>query len=201
MALAQYEKIRYLRENQVDRLLRVARLCSQKAHIWLAVTYNAALRLCEALHLKAGDLDTTTFQLNITPAKKKSPEGVWYQLNEDIGFLLRKWIALNELDFHDWMFPGNAKPCKLKTMACTGGHMSRTAVRSLFDEVARTADLKVFGRGLHCLRHSRLTELAMKTKDPEFVRLAGRHETLSMSDIYVKYPDLRERLEAIGSVL
>mgnify|MGYP001584871537 CR=1 FL=1 len=201
MALAQQAKTRHLHETQVDRLLRVARLYSQKAHIWLALTYNAALRLCEALHLKAYDLDTTTYQLNITPAKKKTPQGIWYQLNRDVGVLLRQWIMLNELDPNDWIFPGKAKPCSLKTITCSGGHMSRTSARSLFDRVAKSADLKVHGRGLHCLRHSRLTELAMKTKDPEFVRLAGRHETLSMSDVYVTYPDLRERLEAIGSVL
>jgi integrase len=79
--------------------------------------------------------------------------------------------------------------------------MSRTVARNVFDEVATSAGLKHGGRGLHSLRHSRLTELALKTKDPEFVRLAGRHDTLSMSDIYVKHLDLRERLSEIGSIL
>jgi len=108
--------VRHLPERQVDRLLRIARLSSSKTHVFLAVTYNAALRLCEALHLRAGDLDKTTLQLNITPAKKRIAQGIWYQLNQEVSFLLSRWIALNELDPTDWMFPGRAKPCRVRSV-------------------------------------------------------------------------------------
>jgi len=67
--------------------------------------------------------------------------------------------------------------------------------------VCREAGVKVPGRGIHSLKHARLTEVAEKSKDPFLVKAMGRHASIAMSDHYVKYVQMREKTEQIGGRL
>ena len=115
--------------------------------------------------------------------------------------LVGRWIRLNELSPEDWLFAGRVRVCKVVKYNCPKGHLSVKEAQRLFDEVAGLAKLKVAQRGIHTLKHARLSELARKTRDPWFVKEAGRHESISMSDTYVKVTDFAERIRKIGAIV
>ena len=68
----------------------------------------------------------------------------------------------------------------------------------MFDRICKKAGLKLPGRGPHSLKHGRLTEVAKKTRDPYMVKELGRHESITMSDHYVRYLETQEAVAKIG---
>ncbi len=83
-------------------------------------------------------------------------------------------------------------------MKCPGGHITKRYLQEVFRDVLEEAGIYVPGRGIHSLKHSRLTEVAMKTKDPYLVKELGRHASISMSDHYVRYVKLAQKVDEIG---
>ena len=198
---------RCLREDEVRRLLAAARRHSQKAHVLLSLCYNGAFRACEVTHLRVKDFDFSANKVSIVPAKKARrsgaglPPAVDYPLAENAMALASKWIILNELGPQDWMFSGQVIRCKVVKYECSLGHMSTREAQRIFSEVASRVGLKLQRRGIHSLKHARLTEIAYKTRDPWFVKQAGRHESIAMSDAYVAVLDLTERIRKIGGIV
>lgn len=196
---------RKLTEDQVGCLMNAASRHSMLAHVIFVVTYNAALRRSELIHLEISDFDFSRDRLSIRPAKKRPVDGnvkpVDYPVTKRVLSVVKEWIQTNRLSPDSWLFPGNSAACGYRARLCGGRHLSPRVVANVFDEVASSVNLKMRDRGMHSLRHSRLTELALKTKNPWFVRMAGRHETLSMSDIYVRHLDLRKSPSGVQTIV
>lgn len=201
-------------EDELARLFAAAKKDGPRSHLLIVLAYNGALRVSELIHLKVSDFNFQTGKVKILPLKKagkkrfRGPDGRVRMVDKplpapiecpfpDIALqLTRKYLALAKPS--DWLFPGASASCRIVKFQCPGGHMSKRAVQKIFDRLAIAAGVKVPSRGIHSLKHGRLTEIARKSKDPFLVKAVGRHASISMADHYVKYVDYQERLNEIG---
>lgn len=219
MARSKWElkDIKTISDKHVDRLMKEAKKISRRVHLAVVLTWNGALRACELLHLRARDFNFETSKVSIVPAKKaglkkiKGPDGqmrvidrplpkaIDYPIPSEAMDVANAWIEEEKLDHDDWIFKGRtSKSCKVVKYNCPGGHLSKRWLQETFDGLARTVGIKVKGRGVHCLKHARLTHVAEKSKDPYLVRDVGRHEDIAMSSEYVRYVDLSEKIQKMG---
>lgn len=191
----------------MDRVMRVSQRHSSLAHVLVSTGYNGAFRVCELTHLKVSDFDFSCNKVSVIPAKKARRQGkdlpaaIDYPMPANAMALVGRWISEQGLSSDSWLFSGNVSMCRVVKYPCEGMHLSTREAQRIFDEVLRMARVKLQGRGIHTLKHARLTDLAKKTKDPWFVKAAGRHESISMSDVYVRYSDLPIRVRRIGAIL
>lgn len=207
-----------LQEADISRLFIEAKKLGALPYIAIVLAYNGALRVSELIHIKVQDFNWSTGKLTMIPLKKagkkkkKLPDGtmttverglptpIEYPLPMSVMTAARDYIKGEKLDKEVWLFPGFVGPggCHIVKLECPGGHLSKRKMQMIFDEVAIAAKIKVPGRGIHSLKHGRLTEIAQKTKDPYFVKEAGRHSSVALSDHYVKYVNLKAKIEEIG---
>ena len=204
-----------LQEFEVRLLMRAARSTSPRAHALLAVCYNGAMRVCEALHLRVRDFDFKRGSVQIIPAQrarketfysggkitsieKPLPEPISYPLPTQALGAIQEWIKKENLQPHAWVFCGNSRGCSVIKFACPGGHMSKREAQRIYQAVASEAGLTKRGRGIHALKHSRLLECARKTMDPWFVKEAGRLASVVLSDIYVRHVKMQQTMAAVG---
>lgn len=205
-------------EAELDKLFRAAKKAGPDERLICSLTYNAALRVSELIHIKAGDFNFQTGKLTMIPLKKAGkkrirqadgtiktvdkplPRAVEYPLPSVVLPLIKDYIKAKSLKLGDWLLQGNVGPggCHIVKLECPGGHASKRKIQGIFDGLLEAAGIKLPGRGIHSLKHGRLTEVARKEKDPYLVKEVGRHSSISLSDHYVKYVDLQERIEKIG---
>lgn len=199
--------VKMLSDIEVQKLLNAAKKHSALGHALVSTAYNGAFRVCELTHLKVSDFDFSFNKVSVIPAKKARligkdlPAAIDYPMPENSMRCVESWIHDQKLSHGDWLFRGNVRCCQVVKYPCPGNHLSTREAQRIFDEILLKVGIKVPGRGIHVLKHARLTELAGKTHDPWFVKAAGRHESISMSDVYVHYSDLSNRIRAIGSIL
>jgi integrase len=207
-----------LRKDELDSLFLEARKAGELEHLAIVLAYNGALRVSELVHIKVSDFNWASGKLTMIPLKKagkkrkKLPDGtitiiekplphpVEYPLPSVVMEAARGYIKKEKLKGTDWLFGGFVSPggCHIVKLICPGGHISKRKMQMIFDQVARAAKVKTEGRGIHSLKHGRLTEVAEKTKDPYLVKEMGRHSSIMMSNSYVKYVNLKEKTEEIG---
>ena len=207
-----------LQESDISKLFTEAKKLGILPHIAIILAYNGALRVSELVHIKVRDFNWATGKLTMIPLKKagkkkkRLPDGtmttverglptpIEYPLPGSIMAAAKEYIRVGKLDPEGWLFPGFVRPggCHIVKLECPGGHLSKRKMQMIFDEVAILAKIKIPGRGIHSLKHGRLTEIAQKTKDPYFVKEAGRHSSIALSDHYVKYVNLKAKIEEIG---
>jgi integrase len=206
-----------LREDELDAILEEARKEGPKTHLMMALAYNGAMRISELVHIRANSFNFASNRLSIQPVKKAGkrrvkdrhtgkmreivrplPPEVDYPMPVNVMQMARKYLQKNGLEGASFLFPGRVGKCWVVMLPCKGGHMSRRQVQKVFDRICRKVGLKLPGRGPHSLKHGRLTEVAKKTRDPYKVKELGRHESITMSDHYVKYLDIQDTVDKIG---
>lgn len=207
-----------LEESDLEKIFQEAKKLGPLAYVAIVLAYNGALRVSELIHIKVADFNWGTGKLTMVPLKKAGrkkkrmadgtttvverglPPAIEYPLPGSVMAVARDYIKKEKLDPKGWLFPGFVRPrgCHIVKLDCPGGHLSKRKMQLIFDEVALAAKVKVPGRGIHSLKHGRLTEIAQKTKDPYFVKEAGRHSSVALSDHYVKYVNLKSKIEEIG---
>ena len=200
------------------RLLAAARRHSQKAHVLLALCYNGAFRVCEALHLKVDDFNLEEGLVRTIPARRARatnvtvdgrtvalarplPDPVVYPLPFNVVHLASQWIKDQSLVSGNWLFCGNTKSCAVIEYKCLGGHMAKREAQRIYQRAAQAAGLNRNGRGIHSLKHGRLLELAEKTMDPWFVKAAGRMRSVVTADVYVRHARMRKTMSQIGGIV
>jgi len=207
-----------LREDELDGLFKAAKKAGPQAYLMIILSYNGALRVSELVHIRVSDFHWPTNKISMIPLKKAGkrrkrgadgkmvqidrdlPRPIEYPLASNVMDLAREYIKKERLHPEAWLFPGKTTKagCKVVKLNCPGGHICKRKVQNTFDAIAMEAKIKVPGRGIHSLKHARLTEVAKKTKDPYFVKEVGRHSSITMSDHYVKYADFQDRIEKLG---
>jgi len=206
-----------MRDGELAKLYAAAKKYGKKAHLMVVLCYNGALRVGELVHIKVSDFNWETGKLTMIPLKKAGikrirqidgtiktidkplPKAVEYPLHSVVMQMARKYIK-DEKVKDGFLFPGTCGrgSCFIVKLNCAGGHMAKRSVQKIFDAVAKDAGVKVPGRGIHSLKHSRAREIAEKTKDPYMVKEACRHGTVGMSDRYVKYVEFQAEIEKLG---
>lgn len=204
-------------EKEIDRLFIEAKKHGRLGRLVTVLCYNGAFRVSELVHLKASNFNFATGNVRFVPLKKSGlrrtrkggvekivdrplPAPVEYPLPEEAIAVVREWIRTERLDGDSWLLPGRSgeNACHIMKLECPGGHRSKRSVQLIFDEILGAAGAKVPGRGIHSLKHARLTDVARETKDPWMVKEAGRHASITMSDKYVRYVDFKARMKEVG---
>ena len=205
-------------EEELDRLFKAAKKADPKAQLMVVLAYNGALRVSELIHVKVSDFNWMTGRMRMIPLKKAGkrnvkqsdvsikvvdkplPSALEYQLPSNVVLMVKDYVRKERLKDDSWLFPGNVRlnGCHIVKLECPGGHVSKRKVQMVWDSIAGDAGIKVPSRGIHSLKHGRLTEVAMKSKDPFFVKEVGRHSSVTMSDHYVKYALTKEKIDDIG---
>lgn len=205
-------------EEELTKLFKAAKKAGSRAHLLIILAYNGALRVAETVHIRVSDFNWSTGRMRMIPFKKagkrriKQPDGtvkvvdkplpdpIEYQLPSTTVALVRAYVEAGKFKPGSWLFPGNVsrKGCHVVKLLCPGGHLSKRKAQMIWDVVCKDAGVKVPGRGIHSLKHARLTEVARKTKDPYMVKEIGRHSSVAMSDHYVKYVNIKDQIEEIG---
>jgi len=205
-------------EAEIEKLFDAARKAGPYEQMICSLAYNGALRVSELIHIRVKDFNFTTGRMSMIPLKKAGkrrikqsdgtyktvdnplPDPVEYNLPMNVMQLTKDYIKRNRLKDEDWLFPGYVRPngCHIMKLECPGGHVCKRKVQAIFSRLLVKAGIGVPGRGIHSLKHGRLTEVARKTKDPYLVKEMGRHSSIVMSDHYVRYANMRERTDEIG---
>lgn len=202
-------------EGEVRKLMSAAKASSLRDYALLGICYNAAMRVCELVHLKVGDFDFKHGFVNIIPAKRTHLETITrngrtvvseraladpiqYPLALEVARLISRWVRREKLSKNDWVFPGTSSSCQMTGIDCPGGHLSKREAQRIYHKIASTCGLDRAFRGIHSLKHTRLIEFAKKTKDPWFVRDAGRLASVVTSDVYVQHVTMSEKIASIG---
>ena len=209
----QLKDAKNMRPDEFDRLLVAAKKYDRRIHLMVVVAYNGALRVSELVHLKVKHWSFGDSKVAIIPLKKAGkrrlrqedgkikvvdrqlPSPIDYPMPKNVTSAVEKYVKDNELPPDSFLFPGRSKSCMVVNLECPGGHISKRMVQWIFDRLSSEAGIKVKGRGIHSLKHARLTEIARRTKDSQFIKDVGRHASTSMSDAYVDFAD---RIEDIG---
>lgn len=205
--------------DEINQLFRIARKFDARERLMIVLAYNGALRVSELIHVMVPDFHWLSGNLSMIPCKKAGkkrvrradgsvfvvekplPKPEEIPLDKEVLSLARAYINQEGLD--SWLFPGDTTPegCHVVKRECPGGHISKRKVQMIFDEIATAAGIKIPSRGIHALKHGRLTEVATKTRDPWMVKQAGRHSSISMADHYVKAVDYAEKMRKLGGKL
>ena len=206
-----------LREDEISTILGEAKNQGPKTHLMMALAYNGAMRISELVHLRVNSFNFASNRMAIQPVKKAGkrtirdritgkareiirplPPEVDYPMPANVMQMARTYLQKTGLEGSSFLFPGRVAKCWVVMLPCKGGHMHRRMVQKIFDKICRKVGLKLPGRGPHSLKHGRLTEVAKKTRDPYKVKELGRHESITMSDHYVKYLDIQDTVDKIG---
>jgi len=140
---------KWLEREQVMKIIEACENPIHKALLW--TSYELALRVGEAVRLKWEDVDLENRTVAVTRLKKKRVERKIKPISRELARFLMT------LPQHcEYVFPsygGRGKP---------GWHMmSETMAEKIFRDAAAKVGLK--GYTFHTLRHSRATEIAMRT--------------------------------------
>jgi len=193
-----------LKPAELDRLFEAAKKYDRRVHLMVMVTYNGAFMVSELIHLKVKHFDFAGSKVSVIPLKKAGrrrmkttdgvkmvdralPEPIIYPMPKNVIAVVEKYVRENELTPESFLFPGKSKSCAVVKLECPGGHISKRMVQWIFDRLSEEAKIKIPGRGIQSLKHSRLVEVAGKTNDPQLVRELGRHNSPLMGEEYVKF--------------
>lgn len=178
-----------LEDVELAKLFEAAKADCPRTRLMIILVYHAALRVSELVHLKVLCFRFDENIVSVTPVKRiHRPKPVDVILPHPVIELVRRYVMLESPG--RWLFPGNVKKCWLKNH-CAGGHISKREVQKTFDHLCRETGLKLPGRGIHSLKHTRLVDVAEKTKDPQRVKEAGRHASVTIADGYFRFVEDR----------
>lgn len=178
-----------LEDGELSKLFNAAKADGPRTRLMIILSYHGALRVSELVHLKVACFHFDDCIVSVTPVKKiHRPKPVDVIFPRAVMELVRRHVDVESLG--RWLFPGNVKKCWLKNY-CAGGHVSKREVQKTFDRLCRATGIKLPGRGIHSLKHTRLVDVASKTKDPQRVKEAGRHASVTIADGYFRFVEGR----------
>lgn len=180
---------KHLEPQELGKLFAAAREAGLLVELMMTLSYHGALRVSELVHLKIPNFRFKDDMVLIMPVKKApQPQLIEVELPHHVMQSVRRYITAGKLS--QWLFPGNTTKCWLKRK-CSGGHISKREVQKTFDELTQKIGIKRLSLGMHSLRHTRLIEVAQKTKDPRLVKEIGRHASVTMGDSYLRFVEAR----------
>lgn len=183
----------------------------QRDYEWMAVAVNTGLRLSEVAHIEKGDVLPT--RLMMTRRKKRHLHPAPIEVMPVVMDILRRRAAAVE---EGYIFPGRCQPCiihrsktdkntKVRTQwteyACVGGHASLRSIQRRWRLLVTELGIYKYGRGIHSLRHTAITEVYRATKDILKAQLFAGH---SSPDITVRYShilDFQDTLNAMKPLI
>jgi len=193
-----------LNRSEVGRILAAAKR-DQRDYVFLVVSSNVGLRICEVVHLEVDNLRKE--QLVITRRKKKSLQKEIIDLSPPVAELLRTWVGRRKTG---WMWPGDSEPCILvrtregkesaRETLCAGGHVSRRSIQRRWDEYAEKAGLSLEGRGIHTLRHYAITTFYETHRDLRATQMFAGHSSSAITERYAHIVDMKEKIAKVKPV-
>ncbi|MEJ2575288.1 MAG: site-specific integrase [Gammaproteobacteria bacterium] len=173
---------RYLRAEEVDRLIRVARVADRrwgKMPALITLAFHSGLRVGNLLDVRWGDVDLD--QRTVAVGRTKNGRPIVAPLTER---------AAEELD----RLPGNRHP---EDRVFANRHGGRYHFRRLWARVCREAGLP--GRNFHQMRHGCGHAMATAGVGQATIMAVMGHRTLSASARYM-HADVRDKRRAIDAV-
>ncbi len=186
-------------EDEIRRLLKCTRGSGwpgcRRYYVLFVLLANAGLRISEALHLVAENLDRARQTLRVHTLKRRrrrpaAKQKGWrrdvheMQLHPQVATLVKGYIARRRLAPAERLFP-----------------MTRESAWEAFQRYAKLAGLPA-GYSLHSLRHFAGTREYQATGDLRWVQHRLRHRALSSTAHYAKVTAAQEAAEVqkIGAV-
>jgi site-specific recombinase XerD len=174
-SLPVFDLVRPKRSRKLPTVLTIAEIKSILAAVrsptikmLLTMTYACGLRLSEATHLKAGDVDMARLQVKVTG---KGSKDRYVPLAQRCRELLE--VYLNKHRPAPWLFAG-----KLSNGPCPGG-----TVQKAFRAALQKTDIDK-PASVHTLRHSYATHLLENGIDIRLIQAALGHKHPSTTMVY-----------------
>lgn len=200
------EKVKYLSDSQLRTFFGAIEAVRVKTPIkktlkirdllLFNMMYYFGLREGEAVRLMLTDLISDKRQVFVRRLKRRGHEGRAYDIPEEIGRLLKRWMkergALPSARENPYLFIGQKAGDK---------HLAEDLIYSLFKKYADRVGLTAYSP--HSLRHSCAVQMARKGLSAFAIRDHLGHATVLSTQGYVELhgPERRERERVIADTL
>lgn len=187
MPEATLNRRKYLKPDEVRRLLEAAAAAGPRAHALLYTVVNLGLRVSEAVALRWGDIGADDVMVRTSKQRTEVidetplPEGV-----------SRVLAAYKEA----WRVDGRRPGPRDRIWP-----ISVRRAQGIFDEAAEAAGLKLPGRGIHCLRHT-FGLVATEASGGNAVQVGKllRHRSPGSTAVYLHTLGLAELRTKMGEI-
>lgn len=173
---------------------------------WMAIAVGTGLRLSEVAHIEKGDVLPN--RLIVTRRKKRSLHPAPIDVMPEIHAIIKARADAVE---EGWIFPGNAQPCLIQRQSrkngpsveqvCIGGHSSLRTIQRRWRILITELGLYQYGRGIHSLRHTAITNVYKATKDILVAKTFAGHSNANITERYCHLADLQDALAKVPRVL
>ena len=178
---------------------------------WMAIAVNTGLRLSEVAHIEKSDVLAT--RLMMIRRKKRHLHPAPIEVMPAVMDILRARAAAVE---EGYIFPGRCQPCiihrsktdkdtKVRTQwteyACVGGHASLRSIQRRWRLLVTELGLYKYGRGIHSLRHSAITEVYRVTRDILKAQKFAGHSSPHITVGYTHILDMESTLNAMKPLI
>jgi integrase/recombinase XerD len=173
-----HNKIRYLKLDELDRLLEAPALRSRtglRNRCIMQLMTESGLRISEALSLKPRDISLEDKRVDVLRGKGHKPRTTYWRTDE-LSILIERWKLLR-LDGGETLF------CNVKGQD-RGGQLSPHAFRKTFRAYVQRAGLDPGAVTPHTLRHTFATNTLRREKNLRVVQVALGHAWVSTTQIY-----------------
>ena len=178
---------------------------------FMAIAVNTGLRLSEVAHIEKGDVLPS--RIMMTRRKKRHLQAAPIEVMPAVMEILRRRASGVE---DGYIFPGRAQPCiihrskthrdtKVRTQwteqVCIGGHCSLRSIQRRWRLLITELGLYKYGRGIHSLRHTAITEIYRLTKDLRKAQVFAGHSSSKITEVYAHVLDLQESLNVMKPLI
>lgn len=173
---------------------------------WLAIAVGTGLRVSEVAHIEKDDVLPN--RLMVTRRKKRHLSPAPIDVIPEVHEILKRRADAVEIGF---IFPGEAQPCIIRRQSikkgpsveqvCVGGHQSLRTVQRNWRILVTDLNLYQYGRGIHSLRHTAITNVYKATKDILVAKTFAGHSNAAITERYCHLADLQDALAKVPRVL
>jgi len=162
---------------------------------FFAVAAHTGLRVSEVAHIEKDDVMTS--RLMMTRRKKKHLHPAPIEVMPEILAMLRNRADAVEAGY---VFPGRCQPCVIQRLkrgpeqVCVGGHASLRNIQRRWRILLEDLGLYKYGRGIHSLRHTAITEMYKLTRDLRKAQVFAGHSNSAITERYAHVVDMQESL-------
>jgi integrase len=192
--------------NILARVKQYAEFCPMAArdYDWYFTALHTGLRLSEVGHIEKADILPN--RLIVARRKKRHLQPAPIEVMPAVMEVLRRRAAMVESGY---IFPGRSKPCeihrsrtdkdtKVRTQwteqVCVGGHASLRSIQRRWRLLVEELGIYMYGRGIHTLRHTAITNIYTMTHDLRKAQVFAGHESSKTTEIYAHVVDMQETL-------
>ena len=169
---------------------------------FFAVAAHTGLRVSECAHIEKDDILES--RLMMTRRKKKYLHPAPIEVMPEILELLRKRADAVESGY---VFPGRCQPCIVQRLkrgpeqVCIGGHASLRNIQRRWRLLLEDLGLYKYGRGIHSLRHTAITEMYKLTRDLRKAQVFAGHSNSAITERYAHVVDMQESLNEMPRMM